>query len=810
MTETEIERLVVKLTGDNAELIKTFTDSVSALQQSAAEMEQELNSIKDSLKETARESTQLGLVLMEAGSKMVSFGNQLSGTIGGIAKSGLMLAASAETNKIAFETMTGSVDQAEDILKRLTVFAAETPFEMPEIVQAARGLILFGERGAKLETTLTTLGNAASATGSSFRDVATIFNQVRGKGKLQMEEFYQFSERGILSMQDLADHYKVTTAEATQMISKGRVGFEDISAILTKLSGEGGRFENMMERQSKSLEGLMSTLSDSYNLLIRSIGETFLPLAKSTLAWAIEWLDYLREMPSDLKKITAVVIALVAGSGLLLTTLGGLLVTSGALIASYTALTAVLGGATVATLALNAASYALAMAPYVALAAAIAALGYMFYQQSSSIKEFNAAMKESEDLTKKISDMEIAKNSKVFEKGESLTGQAKEDFYTEELRKAENEVSGLSLQLGVAKKRAEELEPSFLSAWQAGKKNWEQQNQLVSDYQSGLANARTHVENLREKMKELEAAKVAPEGPDPKLIKDGDALRESLNMQIVTFGKTGREAKILELAYRGLPEPQLEMIRLWDAELTKLEETSRATKAAAEQKEKLATDITKFTESIKLQNETFGMSSNEVKLYEFAMRGATEEQLKMARAELDLNKSILDGDKAKKAATEELKKMTQEADQLKDRLATPFEKFSQRVANAQKLLSKGLIDQGQFQEEVKLAEKEILNKEFKANLKLTYTGVEGIEAGTADAIARIEEHRQRQQAAREIDKPGIAEKIFEGQKAVKDSNLNKTGDASTKDISDRLKQLVEIGEKQLKKNQGLQLEVAGL
>lgn len=809
MTETEIEKLVVRLTGDNSDLVASLQDSIASVTSSANAIQQELDDIKKKFEEAATGPSTFSLAIMEAGSKISDFGNKISRVFGGVAKKGLMIAAAAETNKIAFETMTGSADQAENILKRLTKFAADTPFEMPEIVKAARGLILFGERGAKLESTLVTLGNAASATSSSFGEVAMIFNQVRGKGKLQMEEFYQFSERGILSMQDLADHYKVTTAEATAMISSGKVGFQDISEILTNLSGEGGRFSNMMEKQSKSLGGLLSTLSDSYSLLIRSIGEQFMPMAKEAVAWAIQWLDFLREMPSDLKKIAALLIGLTAASGTLLTMVGGLLVTSGALVASYTALTAAMGGATIASYALATASAALSAAPVIALSAAFIALGFAIYSGNSDIRKFNEEMKRTQEQTQQLSAIENKKTDSIFSQGAVMTEGDRKSFYEQQSRETDQLIAQQSKLLDQMKEKAEAAAPSILSLWQVGKKEYERLNSEINAFGESLANSRTRSERLKEALKEMESAK-GPPVMDEKLVADAEKYRQSLNMQIVTFGKTGREAKILELEYLGLKGEQLDMIKIWDEELTKLEQTAKATKEKADATKKLSDDITNFNKHLETQVKTYGKSADEIKLYELAQRGASDASLKYAQDLINQKEALEESRKATEASKREMEKLQQEADALKDKFATPVEKFAKRFVEAKNLLDKGLIDKDTFKKEVEAAEKEILGKEFKADLKLTYTGIEGIEAGSADAAARIEEHRQRLQASKDVNKPSIASKIFKDLESIPKANEYRS-QATDDAIPERLKKLVELGEKQLKlQKESTKLGIAGI
>jgi tape measure domain-containing protein len=217
----------------------------------------------------------------------------------GAAIGAVFKAGKFEQTTIAFETMIGSVEETKRTLASLTEFAAKTPFEMPEIEQAARGLIMFGERGQELMKTLNTLGNAASGTSTDFGMVALIFNQIRGVGKLLTQDFRQLSSRGIISLQDIAKYYGVTTKAAQEMLSTGKISFEDLKKILESLSQEGGRFANLMERQSKSLLGLWSTLKDAIGITARTIGQELLPTAKEFVGVAIKLTEGIRSFVQE-------------------------------------------------------------------------------------------------------------------------------------------------------------------------------------------------------------------------------------------------------------------------------------------------------------------------------------------------------------------------------------------------------------------------------------------------------------------------------------------------------------------------------
>ena len=219
----------------------------------------------------------------------------ISGATSVIAAFGARTAASLEQAQISFKTMLGSAIDAKQTIAGLVDFAARTPFELPGIIDAARGLILFGERGDEMMRTLTMLGNASAATGADFAELALIYNQIRGAGKLLQQDFRQLAIRGVLTQQDLADHFKVSTAEIEEMRRAGKISFADIRDIMFKLSEDGGRFGRMMEQQAQTLSGVWSTMRDDFRLMSASLFKHVMPETKEMVKQASQAFTWVRE-----------------------------------------------------------------------------------------------------------------------------------------------------------------------------------------------------------------------------------------------------------------------------------------------------------------------------------------------------------------------------------------------------------------------------------------------------------------------------------------------------------------------------------
>jgi tape measure domain-containing protein len=183
-------------------------------------------------------------------------------------------AAAAEQTLIQFETLTGSMEQAQATLAELQAMGAQTPFELPQLAEAAKKLLAARVPTAALKDELMALGNVSAATGADIGNLATVYGQMAGQGKIYAEDMQQFVEAGAGEIkQSLAEALSVSTAGLNDLMSEGKVGFSDMQKALQQLAGEGGRWASSMEKQSKTTIGLWSTLKDNIGAVFREIGK---------------------------------------------------------------------------------------------------------------------------------------------------------------------------------------------------------------------------------------------------------------------------------------------------------------------------------------------------------------------------------------------------------------------------------------------------------------------------------------------------------------------------------------------------------
>ncbi|MBE3576876.1 MAG: tape measure protein [Limnochordales bacterium] len=178
----------------------------------------------------------------------------------------LQAAGTMEQSEIAFETMLGR-ERGKAFLAELKKFAATTPYEFAGIQEAARQLLAFRFVAEEIPEMLTAIGNAAAGLGrgeEGMQRIILALGQMQAKTKVSAEEMLQLTEAGIPAWDMLAKAMGKTTAEVMKMAEKGLIPADQAIKILVK--GMNEQFRGMMEKQSRSLFGLWSTIKDVFNL----------------------------------------------------------------------------------------------------------------------------------------------------------------------------------------------------------------------------------------------------------------------------------------------------------------------------------------------------------------------------------------------------------------------------------------------------------------------------------------------------------------------------------------------------------------
>lgn len=212
------------------------------------------------------------------------------------AKAVIEPAAAAETLALSFEVMLGSEQETLRFMDRLNEYAAETPFALDEISEAAKLMLANTSMGAdEVMMRLRQIGNLSAMTGKSMRDIAQVYAKAMNVG-VTNEVAESLETMGIPIRKTIAELQGISFDDVFAKISKRMLSAEHLNAALETLTSTGGKFDGATQRLSQTFEGLASTLDDNVNMALRTFGEQLLPQVKPVLEKLIAAVD--EAMPS--------------------------------------------------------------------------------------------------------------------------------------------------------------------------------------------------------------------------------------------------------------------------------------------------------------------------------------------------------------------------------------------------------------------------------------------------------------------------------------------------------------------------------
>ena len=376
------------------------------------------------------------------GKSVIRTAAKIGAALGGIAffKKGIGLAAQLEQDTIAIKAFTGSVKSANALIEQIREFAAETPFQLNDLIAASKKLLAFGVSADKVRKTLHTLGNLAATSGANVGDLAQIFGKIKSQGKVMGETLNQLAERGIPVISALAAHFKVPEEAIRDMVSKGKVSFQDFEAAMNSLAGEGGQFGNAMAEQADTLAGKWSTFKDKVNDLAITIGQALLPKMTELLNLGFVMVEWVQGLDMQTVKLTASILAGVAAFALVIKWGVKLVKFIRTAIKIYRQLAA----AQAVALAFSGVGIPVLLAAGAAATAAVVGINLFFNSIESSA---DSAVAKTEALTNSTDKVAAA-----AQKTETIGDVAEEN--TEKLKQETEQVEKLSKALGIIANRA--------------------------------------------------------------------------------------------------------------------------------------------------------------------------------------------------------------------------------------------------------------------------------------------------------------------------------------------------------------------
>ena len=242
-------------------------DTFSKISNSANKMD--FSGAEEGVSSLEKRFSTLGIIGMSAINNLTNtvmdFGKRVvGGAFSSVVQGGFKRAFNIEQAKFTIEGLGKDfVQLKEDI----NYAVSGTAYGFDEAAKAASMMAASGiEAGDEMKASLRGISGMAAMTGDSYANIADIFGNIAGKGKLGLQEVNRFATRGINVAAKLAEQFGTTEQAIREMISKGEIDFRTFAAAMDDAFGEHATEAN------KTFSGAMSNIKAT----LARVGESFI------------------------------------------------------------------------------------------------------------------------------------------------------------------------------------------------------------------------------------------------------------------------------------------------------------------------------------------------------------------------------------------------------------------------------------------------------------------------------------------------------------------------------------------------------
>lgn len=203
----------------------------------------------------------------------------MAAAFAGVKKS-LSLAATAESNKISLEVLTGSVAKASMLYEGFIDLDRSSPLSRSDFSRASQTLIGYGYAAEGTLPKLRQLSEISIGNADKFQSLSLAFGQVTAAGRLMGQEVLQMVNAGFNPLQEISRTTGRSMIELKAAMEAGAISSKMVEDALASATSEGGRFYDMNERLKNSAAGQYAKMKSDVELLATEIGTNLLPATK--------------------------------------------------------------------------------------------------------------------------------------------------------------------------------------------------------------------------------------------------------------------------------------------------------------------------------------------------------------------------------------------------------------------------------------------------------------------------------------------------------------------------------------------------
>ena len=176
-----------------------------------------------------------------------------------------------QSMQTAIETMVGK-DMAGQLIPQIKELAKISPLTMSDMVGAEEMMLGFNIQAEDTIKYLKAISDISMGESSKFNSLTLAFSQMSAAGKLMGQDLNQMINAGFNPLQIISEKTGKSIATLKDEMSKGAVSAEMVQQAFIDATSAGGKFYNMSENASKTINGQLSMMQDALDSVFNELG----------------------------------------------------------------------------------------------------------------------------------------------------------------------------------------------------------------------------------------------------------------------------------------------------------------------------------------------------------------------------------------------------------------------------------------------------------------------------------------------------------------------------------------------------------
>lgn len=166
----------------------------------------------------------------------------------------------------------GSEEKLNNIMGQIKEYALASPLNTKDMVGAVQMMTSFGIEAEKSIDYLKAIGDISMGDTGKFNSLALAFSQMSSAGKLMGQDLMQMVNAGFNPLEEISRKTGKSIGELKNEMSSGAISSKMVQDAFISATSAGGKFFGMADEGSKTLNGQISMLQESFDNMFNEIG----------------------------------------------------------------------------------------------------------------------------------------------------------------------------------------------------------------------------------------------------------------------------------------------------------------------------------------------------------------------------------------------------------------------------------------------------------------------------------------------------------------------------------------------------------